>query len=235
MMNRLPQTKFSAVVLVLIVLISSANARVFRPGDDVVFHDRSFLTQDESRAAVRTEDGLLFIWNRRDLNFTLLIKGQDIRPMNDPNNIFLTVDGRVLQIQSLPISNFAADARKNKLDDKAILAAHRDWETKFLEDELLHSKVAIQSSSEKLTSGTEALVWQYDLPEKFKNPDAKTQMYLGIVAKDYIILLNGVVSASSSEAEVRKFLVGIMTTLKVSSEPIDVKKLQDAIRKGDKP
>ena len=85
MMNRLPQTKFSAVVLVLIVLISSANARVFRPADDAVFRVRSFLTQDESRAAIRTEDGLLFIWNRRDLNFTMLVSSEpiDVKKLQD--------------------------------------------------------------------------------------------------------------------------------------------------------
>jgi len=145
------------------------------------------------------------------------------------------VDGLVFQIQSLPISNFAPDARKNKLDDKSILLAHRNWESKLLEDELLHSKLALKSSSEKLSSGSEALLWQFDLPEKFKTPDAKTQMYLTIVAKDYVILLNSVVSDSASEAAVRKFMLDVMTSMKISSEPIDVQKIQEAIRKSGKP
>lgn len=49
-------------------------------------------------------------------------------------------------------------------------------------------------------------------------------MYLTVVAKDYVILLNSVVSASGPETAIRKFLLDVMTSLKVSSEPIDVKK-----------
>jgi len=225
-------TRLCLAVLALVVMVCSADARTIRPDDD---GNRSLTTQDNGWTALKTDDGILFIWNRRALGFTLSIKGKDIRPLNDPNNIFFTVDGLVFQIQSLPISNFAPDAGKNKLDDKSILLAHRDWESKFLEDELLHSKLALKSSSEKLSSGGEVLLWQFDLPEKFKNPDAKTQMYLTIVAKDYVILLNSVVSDSGSEAAVRKFLLDVMTSLKFSSDPIDVKKIQEAIRKGDKP
>jgi len=233
-MSRSHLTRFLLAGLALIIIVCSAHARAFRPGDHGLTPNRSPTTQDNGWTALKTEDGILFIWNRPGLGFTLSIKGKDIRPLNDPNNIFFTVDGLVFQIQSLPISNFAPDARKNKLDDKSILQAHRDWESKFLEDELLHSKLALKSSSEKLSSGIDALLWQFDLPDKFKNPDAKTQMYLTIVAKDYVILLNSVVSDSASETAVRKFLLDAIASLKFSSDPIDVKKLQEAIRKGEK-
>src|SRR5258707_12514877 len=187
--------KLLLVSVALITIVSSANAAA--PAS------YSLITQEDGWTALKTDDGILFVWNRTGLHFTLSVKGKDIRPMNDPNNIFFVVDGLILQIQSLPISNFAPDARKNKLDDKTILLAHRDWESKFLEDELLHSKLALKSSSEKLSNGLDALLWQFDLPEKFKNPDAKTQMYLTIVAKNYVILLNSVVSASVSETAIR--------------------------------
>ena len=233
-MNPAYSKRLCLAALALVVIVCGADARA-RPGAYALLNNGSLTTQDDGWTALKTDDGILFIWNRRTLGFTLSIKGKDIRPLNDPNNIFFTVDGLVFQIQSLPISNFAPDARKNKLDDKSILLAHRDWESKFIEDELLHSKLTLKSSSEKLSSGIDALLWQFDLPEKLKNPDAKTQMYLTVVAKDYVILLNSVVSASGSETAVRKFLLEVMTSLKVSSEPIDVKKAQEAIRKGDKP
>lgn len=127
------------------------------------------------------------------------------------------------------------DARKNKLDDKAILLAHQSWEKKFIEDELLHSKLKLQSSGEKLANGSDALIWQYDLPENLKNRDAQKQVYLTIVAKDFVILLNSVVDATSSEATVHKLLLDTISTLKLSSERIDVKRLQEAIRKGSGP
>ena|SRR6202140_2962584 len=189
-------------------------------------------TQDDGWTALKTDDGVLFIWNRPGLSFTLSIKGHEIRPMDSGENIFFMVDGLVLQIQSLPISNFAPDAKKNKPDDKSILIAHRNWESKFLEESLLHNKLTIQSANEKLANGTEVLVWQFDLPEGLKNGDAQKQIYVTVVAKDYVILLNGVVNETASEAKVRSFLLDKISTLKISPGRFDVKKLQEAIRKG---
>jgi len=203
------------------------------------FHGNALIAlpfaQEDGWTALKTEDGILFIWNWPNLGFTLSIKGSDIRPMDDKQNIFFVVDGMVLQIQSLPITNFAPDARKNKLDGKAILAAHRDWETRFLENELLHQKIAVQSSLEKLTDGSEVLIWSYELPEGFRNPDAQKQVYATVIARDYLILLNGVVGEGGSEANVRQFLLRNLSTLKFSADRVDVKKVQEAIRKGGRP
>ena len=188
--------------------------------------------QEPERAAVKTVDGFLFIWNRPDLSFTISIKGKEVKPLEAGENIFFTVEGKVLQIQSLPISNFAPDARKDKLSDDAILGAHRDWEVGFIENELMKKKISVKTSSEKLPNGTQAMIWQYDLPEGFQNPDAKTQMYLTVVAKDYVILVNGVVNAEFSESTVKSFLAGTMSTLKISAEHIDGKKESEKALKG---
>ncbi len=216
--------KLFLIGVALTAIVSSANA--------AAPVGCSLTTQEDEWTALKTGDGILFVWNRTGLHFTLSVKGKDIRPMNDPNNIFFVVDGLILQIQSLPISNFAPDARKNKLDDKAILLAHRDWESGFLETELLHTKIKVKSAGEKLSAGTDALIWQYDLPENLKNPEATGQMYLTRVAQDYIILLNAVTSPAVTESAARKFLLDTITTLKLSPDRIDIKKLQEAIQKG---
>jgi hypothetical protein len=188
--------------------------------------------QEDERAAVKTADGFLIIWNRPDLSFTISIKGKEVKPLDAGEHIFFTVDGKVLQIQSLPISNFAPDARKDKLSDDAILNAHRDWERAFIESELLHQPISVKSSAEKLPNGMQAMIWQYDLPKDVANSDARTQMYVTVVAKDYLILMNGVVNSDFSEAQVRSFLAATMSTLKISSERIDVNKEQEKARKG---
>ena len=188
-------------------------------------------SQEDGWTALKTDAGILFVWNRKDLSFTLLVKGNEIRPMDTSDNIFFSVDGLPFQIQSLPISNFAPDARKNKLDDKAILFAHRDWEAKFIAEELLHHKLTVQTSVVKLTNGSEALIWQFDVPKEVGG-DARKQLYVTVVSKDYVILLNSIVNDTVSEETVRKFLLDTINTLKVSDTRIDVKKLQESIRKG---
>ena len=214
--------------MILLVVGVESTARTFSIRGSA--HHSNAQEQD-GWTAIKTDNGILFVWNRKDLSFTLLVKGNEIRPMDTSDNIFFSVDGLVFQIQSLPISNFAPDARKNKLDDKAILFAHREWEAKFIAEELLHHKLTVQTSITKLASGAEGLIWQFDVP-KAVGGDANKQLYLTVVSKDYVILLNSVVTDSVSEETVRKFLLDTINTLKVSDSRIDVKKLQDTIRKG---
>jgi hypothetical protein len=186
-----------------------------------------------SRAAIKTADGYLLAWNRPDIHFTILIKGKDVKPLNDTENVFFQVDGMVFQIQLASISEFAPDAKEKKLDDKTILAAHRDWESKYAE-ETFGSKLKVESTSTKLSNGAEALLWQYDMPETMK-VEAKKQVYLTLVSGDYVIVLNSVVTPKVSEEQARKLLQDIVATLKTSADPIDVKKLAISIRDGVAP
>jgi hypothetical protein len=191
------------------------------------------LQQEDGWAALKLDEGILFVWNRPDLHFTLIVRGKEIKPLNDPDHIFFNVDDKAFQIQLASIAEFAPDAKEKKLDDKSILAAHRDWETTFLEG-LLHSKLKVQVFSAKLSSGSAAALWQFDMPDGM-NADAKKQIYLTVVSKPYVLLLNGVATTAVSDDVTRKYLLDTMATLKISSVPIDVKKLSESVRKGVAP
>lgn len=186
--------------------------------------------EEDGWVAIKTNEGILFVWNVRGLYFTLALKGKEIKPLDDPEHIFFNVDGMMFQIQLAKIRDFAPDAKEKKLTDKSILAAHRDWEAKFLED-LLKSKLQVQNFNVKLSSGSDAALWQYDMPEGM-NAEAKKQIYLTIVSQDYVMLLNNVATATISDDVARKFLLETIATLKISPTPIDIKKLSDSIRQG---
>lgn len=188
---------------------------------------------DDGWASIKTDDGILFIWNVRGLYFSLAVKGKEIKPLSDPEHIFFSVDGRVLQIQLAAIHNFAPDAKEKKLADKAILVAHRDWESKYVED-LLHSKLAVRTFNTKLSNGNDALMWQFDMPEGM-NAEAQKQLYLTLVAKDYVLMLNSEATAATSEGDGRKFLLDTVATLKISPTPIDVQKVSEAMRAITRP
>lgn len=185
------------------------------------------LQQEDGWAMIKTADGALFVWNASGLSFSLALKGAEIKPLEDPEHIFLSVDGRVLQIQLAAIKNFAPDAKEKRLDDKAILAAHRDWESKYIE-QLIKSKLTLRTFNAKLSTGSDASMWQFDMPEGM-NAVAQKQLYLTLVAKDYVLMLNSEASAAMSDADGRKFLVDTIATLKFSPTPIDVKKLSESI------
>ena len=220
---------FLQVLVILLVIATESGAR---PASIRGHVSDCGAQEQDGWTALKTDEGVLFIWNRKDLSFTLSIKGHDIKPMDSRENIFFAVDGLPFQIQSLPIGNFAPEARKNKLDDKAILFAHRDWESNFIADELLHKKLAVQSSSVSLANGSDGLIWQFDMPKEVGG-EAKRQMYLTRVSKDYVILLNSIINDTFPEEFVRKFLLDTINTLRVSDSPIDVRKIQESIRKGN--
>ena len=193
-----------------------------------------FSTQDAPPiAAIKTADGYLLVWNRPDIHFSVLIKGKDIKPLNDSEHVFFQVDGMVFQIQLASIGEFAPEAKEKKLDDKTILAAHRDWESQYAE-EMMRGKLKVESSSTKLSSGADALLWQYDMPEAMK-VEAKKQVYLTVVSGDYVMVFNSVVTPKVSEEQARKLLQDTVATVKTSPDPIDVKKLSESVRKGVTP
>ncbi|HEV7798764.1 MAG TPA: hypothetical protein VGO73_11440 [Pyrinomonadaceae bacterium] len=233
--NRSVKTVITSLVLVgaMLLAVSTQPTRAnMRLGPDYSAHDFGMQQQD-GWVAIKTDEGILFVWNVRGLYFTLLIKGKEIKPVNDPEHIFFMVDGKALQIQLAPIKDFAPDAKEKKLDDTSILAAHRDWESKFIE-ELLHSKLKVQTFNTKLSNGGNASMWQFDMPEAM-NTEAKKQLYLTVVSKDYVLLLNSEATATISDTELRKFLLDTIATLKTYPTPIDVKALSDSIRKGTAP
>lgn len=215
-----------AVLLAVNLPVRPANA--WRPLTSSVRYGS--LDQEDGWVAIKTDEGVLFVWNVRGLYFTLSIKGKEIKPLNDPEHIFFSVDGMVVQIQLASIRDFAPDAKEKKLGDKAILAAHRDWESKFMEG-LLGKTLKVQVFSVRLSSGSDASLWQFDMPEGM-DAEAKKQVYLTVVSKDYVLLLNCVATATISDDEGRKFLLDTIATLKISPTTIDVKKLSESIRKG---
>ena len=186
--------------------------------------------QEDGWVTIKTNEGILFVWNVRGLYFTLAFKGKEIKPLQDPDHIFFSVDGQVLQIQTAALNNFAPDAKEKKLEDKTILVAHRDWEAKYIED-LIHTKLAVRTFNTKLSNGRDALMWQFDMPEGM-NTEAQKQLYLTLVVNDYVLMLNSEATAAFSDADGRKFLLDTIATLKLSPTPIDVKQLTESIRAG---
>jgi len=189
--------------------------------------------QENTWAGIKTNDGVLFIWNAPGLSFTLNLKGKEIKPFEDPDHVFFTIDGRVIQIQLAAINDFAPDAKVKKLDTRAILAAHRNWESKYIED-LLKSKLQLRTFNARLSDGTEASMWQFDMPAEMKS-EAQKQLYLTVVKGDYVLMLNSEVTETLPEADGRKFLLDTITTLRISPTTIDVKKLSAELAKQSNP
>lgn len=201
-----------------------------------VFSCECYATQQENGVnAIKTADGFVLVWNQPNIHFTLGVKGKDVRPINSTEHVFFNVDGVVFQVQCVAISEFVKDAQKKKLDDMSILLAHRDWESQFIESALLGKKLNVQTVPQKLSNAVEALLWKFEMPlmPEVANSSAKEQIYLTVVSGDHVILLNSVVDEAISESTAQKFLLDTISTLKVSSTPINLQEMQESIRKGN--
>jgi len=104
--------------------------------------------EDHRSGAIKTSSGYLLVWNEPNNHYILEIKGKDVRQTSTERKFF-SVDGMFLQIVDVPLENVLQAAKRQDLDDKAILEAHRDWEAKFMEGEY-KAKLKIESSWQKV-------------------------------------------------------------------------------------
>jgi hydrogenase maturation factor len=184
--------------------------------------------EDYSSGAIKTRYGFLLVWNAPNNHYTLEIRGKNVRQIAT-KHVQFSVDGMFLQILTSPTKDFIEDAKRQKLNDRAILEAHRDWEVKFMESDY-KEKLKVESSWQKLSNGKDTLVWQIDVPESARS-NVKKQVSLTLIKGDYVLMLGGVVTDRIEERASRELLLNTIETLKVSDKPINLLKLQESIRK----
>lgn len=191
--------------------------------------------QDDGIAAIKTYDGYLLVWNQPGIYFNLNIKGKTVEPKNSSENVLFAVDRMFFQVQSVAITEFMKDDGKQRPDDKTILLAHRDWESDFIQH-TLNKKITVKSIPQKLKNGQDALLWKYDMPSLAPelHSTAREQVYLTVVSKDHVILLNSAVEGATTADMAQTLLLDTISTLKVSTTPINVEELRKAIL-GQKP
>lgn len=183
---------------------------------------------DYRSGAIKSSNGYLLVWNQPNNYYILEIKGKDVRQTSTERKFF-SVDGMFLQIVDAPVKDIIQAANGQKLADKSILEAHRDWETRFLETEY-KGKLKTESSWQKLTNGKDALLWQIGVPENAKS-NVRKQVYLSLVQGDYVLMLGGAVTDTIEESATQQLLLSTIETLKTSDKPTDLQKLRDIIRK----
>lgn len=171
--------------------------------------------------AIKSVCGYLVVWNEPGNFYTLKVDGNDVRQL-PTEQIQFNVDGMPLQVVTPTIKSFLKD--REKADAKAVLAAHRDWEAKYLEGQY-KEKLKIESFPQKLPNGEEALLWQIDVPKSAKS-NVKKQTYLTTVKGDHIFMLSSIVSDKISEKLSHKLLFVTILGLKAGDKPMDLEIIQ---------
>jgi len=183
----------------------------------------SISAQEEQSGMIKSANGVLVVWNEPGNYFTIEIKGRDIKPSQQER--LFKVDGRFFQIQTVEKKAFLKLTDKS-LDDKAILAAHRDWEKEYISGVIKH-ELKVDSEWLKLPDDRDILVWSYDMPKT-----ALKQFYVAVVKRDHVLLLNTALEKEGEAEASKDFLLQTLSTLKSSDKPLSLQKASEQIIKG---
>lgn len=179
-----------------------------------------------SQALIKTDEGVLFINNDAEKSFTFEITGKEVKPLESQQPMF-SVDGKLLQILIVSISNFA-DSKKKQTDEE-LLEAHKIWESDYLATELYKKKLTLET--EKIASdGRQLLFWGFTRPSY--NEQFSRDYFLTTIIGKYLVGFGSPISESENKTDTKSFLLKIAKTLKVSDKPFDIEKLSDEIKKG---
>jgi hypothetical protein len=182
---------------------------------------------DYASGAIKTDYGFLLVWNGTNNYYTLEIKGKKVS-QTSTERVQFSVDGMFLQIVNAPIKNFIEDGKRNQMDDRALLEAHRNWEVKYMEQDYKES-LKVESSWEQMVYGKTALAWSIDVPAG-AHSNVRKQTSLTLVKGDFILMLGSVATDTISEAASKQLLLKTAESLRTSDKPINLTKLQEQIR-----
>jgi hypothetical protein len=179
-------------------------------------------------ASLKTADGYLFIYNTPVSSIMIELKGKEVTPAKNTNVPMFFVDGKLVQIITVDIQSFTGTKPAASVEET--LEAHKVWESDYLGTEY-GQKLKVES--EKVAIGdTKALFWGFKRPSS--NQDFDRDYYLSTLFGTKLLMLCSPVKLSESVADYKNLLTGIMSTIKVSSQPFDILKIAEDIKNNSK-
>ena len=153
----------------------------------------------------KTPDGFALVSQVKGRKYIVDIPGKAVVPygVHEASHPHLMVDGVYLQMLSVPLAEFKADAAAS---DEAVLRQQMQYEAKFQKVPLS----SLQARTRKLASGRPALLWS------FKHSAAPSrQVFLTTRAGNYVVVLGSAVQGGQSEPQIERFLTRIAGSLRL--------------------
>jgi hypothetical protein len=172
-------------------------------------------------ASIKTADGYLYIYNTPIRSIMIELKGKEVTPAKNTNMPMFFVDGKLVQIVTVNIQDFTGGKPAGGVDET--LEAHKIWESDYLGTEY-GQKLKVES--EKVSIGdVKALFWGFKRPSS--NESFDRDYYLSTLFGSKLLMLCSPVKPTESVADYKNLLTGIMSTIKISSQPFDILKISE--------
>jgi hypothetical protein len=150
----------------------------------------------------KSADGYTVVSKVRGRTFTLDVPGQELTPYgaDSTDHPYLMVDGRFLQVLSVPIAEFHGTASGT---DEAVLKQQMQYETTYWHADALHPEVR------KLPSGRIVMLWSVAAQ--------KRQVFCTIRSGSYVVVLGSAVEGGHKVDELQSWLMRIASSLHATS------------------
>ena len=151
----------------------------------------------------KSADGFSVISKVRGRTFTVDVPGKNLTPYgaDSADHPYLMVDGRFLQVLSVPLSEFHASASAG---DEAVLKQQMQYETTYWHAD------AVQPQVRKLPSGRTVMLWSI-------TAQGKRQIFCTIRSGSYAVVLGSAVEGGHSIGELQRWLMRIAGSLNATS------------------
>jgi hypothetical protein len=154
---------------------------------------------DAQYSLIKSADGVLVVSDVPGRRFSVDVPGSQIVPygLKQADHPYLTADGRLLQIMSVPLAEFRADS---KASDEAILRQQMEYETNYIRVPIS----AVKAQPRKIGSDRAALIWSFA-----PGTQIKRQMNFTFRSGSYVVVLVGAVDATHGAADIERLLTRI--------------------------
>lgn len=172
-------------------------------------------------AGIKDEGGMVIFWNASEPYFKMRVEGNDFAGYGREQAMF-TVDGVLLQVQIAELMDFNPDPSLK--DPASILLAHRDWEYRYLQDNL-DCKCVLQSWVGKLPDGSPVLYWDVT-PENVPPGGAIKHVFCTRYESGAVIVVGSVETKDVSLDQAKNLVYYAITHVEFSKERFDIKKFK---------
>ena len=150
----------------------------------------------------KSADGFSVISKVRGRTFTVDVPGKNLTPYgaDSADHPYLMVDGRFLQVLSVPISEFHASISAG---DEAVLKQQMQYETTYWHAD------AVRPQVRKLPSGRTVMLWSVAAQ--------KRQVFCTIRSGSYVVVLGSAVEGGHTVGELQRWLMQIASSLRATS------------------
>jgi hypothetical protein len=151
----------------------------------------------------KSADGILLVSQARGRTYTLDIPGKTIVPYGDQqaDHPYLTVDGVFLQVLSVPLAEFKADANAS---DEAVLRQQMQYEATYYKVPVSQ----IESHTRKV-AGRTTLAWSF-MPTV--GPLPVRQVFLTFRSGSYVVVIGSSVERGQGKSSIESLLARIASS-----------------------